>query len=54
MWWNFIGRDHDEIVAAREEWMNGNRFGTVRGYAGDPLPAPPMPTTRLKPRGRTR
>jgi quercetin 2,3-dioxygenase len=52
MWWNFIGRDHDEIVAARAEWMSGQRFGTVRGYAGDPLPAPPMPTTRLKPRGR--
>jgi redox-sensitive bicupin YhaK (pirin superfamily) len=54
MWWNFIGRDHDEIVAAREDWMSGQRFGTVRGYAGDPLPAPPMPTTRLKPRGRQR
>jgi redox-sensitive bicupin YhaK (pirin superfamily) len=54
MWWNFIGRDHDEIVAAREDWMSGQRFGTVRGYSGDPLPAPPMPTTRLKPRGRQR
>jgi quercetin 2,3-dioxygenase len=52
MWWNFIGRDHEEIVAAREDWMGGRRFGTVRGYAGNPLPAPPMPTTRLKPRGR--
>jgi redox-sensitive bicupin YhaK (pirin superfamily) len=52
MWWNFIGRDHNEIVAAREDWMSGRRFGTVIGYAGDPLPAPPMPTTRLKPRGR--
>jgi quercetin 2,3-dioxygenase len=54
MWWNFVGRDHDEIVADREEWMAGSRFGTVHGYDGDPLPAPPMPTTRLKPRGRTR
>ena len=27
MWWNFIGRDHDEIVAAREEWMHGDSFG---------------------------
>jgi redox-sensitive bicupin YhaK (pirin superfamily) len=54
MWWNFIGRDHDDIVAAREDWMSGQRFGTVRGYAGDPLPAPPMPTTRLKSRGRQR
>jgi quercetin 2,3-dioxygenase len=54
MWWNFIGRDHDEIVAAREDWMSGQRFGTVRGYAGNPLPAPPMPTTPLRPRGRLR
>jgi redox-sensitive bicupin YhaK (pirin superfamily) len=52
MWWNFAGRDHDEIAAAREDWMRGQRFGTVRGYPGHPLPAPPMPTTRLKPRGR--
>jgi quercetin 2,3-dioxygenase len=54
MWWNFVGRDHDEIVADREEWMSGSRFGTVHGFDGDPLPAPPMPTTRLKPRGRRR
>jgi len=52
MWWNFIGRSHEEIVQARTEWMAGARFGTVHGYDGDPLPAPPMPTTPLKPRGR--
>ncbi|MDP9240833.1 MAG: pirin family protein [Actinomycetota bacterium] len=54
MWWNFVGRDHDEIVAMREEWMVGEAFGTVRGYDGDRLPAPAMPTTRLKARGRQR
>ena len=54
MWWNFVGRDHDEIVADREEWMSGTRFGTVHGFDGDPLPAPAMPATRLKPRGRVR
>ena len=21
MWWNFVGRDHDEVVQAREDWM---------------------------------
>jgi redox-sensitive bicupin YhaK (pirin superfamily) len=52
MWWNFIGRDHEEIVAARAEWMSGRRFGTVVGDADAPLPAPAMPTTRLRPRGR--
>lgn len=54
MWWNFVGRNHDEIVESREDWMNGARFGEVRGYDGAPLPAPPMPTTRLVPRGRVR
>ncbi|MGE5827434.1 MAG: pirin family protein, partial [Micromonosporaceae bacterium] len=52
MWWNFVGRTHEEIVQAREDWMAGRRFGVVHGYAGDPLPAPEMPTVRLKPRGR--
>jgi redox-sensitive bicupin YhaK (pirin superfamily) len=51
MWWNFVGRGHDEIVAAREDWMAGRRFGDVPGDA-TPLPAPAMPTTRLKARDR--
>jgi redox-sensitive bicupin YhaK (pirin superfamily) len=53
MWWNFIGRTHDEIAAYREEWEAGSeRFGHVQGYRGDVqrLPAPPMPTVRLRPR----
>ncbi len=54
MWWNFVGRDHDEIVEAREEWMAGGRFGKVHGFDGAPLPAPPMPSTRLVARGRVR
>ena len=55
MWWNFVGRDHEDIVTARDEWTRANaRFGTVRGYHGDPLPAPPQPTVRLKPRARQR
>jgi quercetin 2,3-dioxygenase len=60
MWWNFIGRTHEEIVEAREQWMAGlaaghdERFGVVHGFDGDPLPAPEMPTTRLRARGRSR
>ncbi|MGE2836190.1 pirin family protein [Mycobacterium sp. SMC-4] len=53
MWWNFIGRTHDEIAAYRDEWEAGSdRFGTVTGYQGhvQRLPAPPMPSVRLKPR----
>ncbi|MEU4237029.1 pirin family protein [Actinoplanes sp. NPDC026619] len=55
MWWNFVARDHDEIVQMRADWASGTpRFGEVRGYDGPPLPAPPMPITRLVPRGRVR
>ena len=55
MWWNFVGRDHDEIVQMRADWADGTpRFGTVRGYDGPALAAPPMPITRLVPRGRVR
>ncbi|BCJ40200.1 hypothetical protein GCM10010168_30580 [Actinoplanes ianthinogenes] len=52
MWWNFVCRSHEEVVAAREDWMAGRRFGTVRGCAADPLPAPVMPAVRLKARDR--
>ncbi len=54
MWWNFVGRSHDEIVQARDDWASGSRFGRVNGYAGHPLPAPPLPNSRLRPRGRQR
>ncbi|MFC1417490.1 pirin family protein [Streptacidiphilus cavernicola] len=54
MWWNFVARTHDEITQAREDWMNGDRFGTVQGYDGPSIPAPELPGIRLKPRGRTR
>jgi quercetin 2,3-dioxygenase len=52
MWWNFVARTHDEIVAARADWVAETRFGVVRGYPGARLPAPEMPTVRLMPRGR--
>ncbi|MFE2022394.1 pirin family protein [Streptomyces sp. NPDC059499] len=54
MWWNFIGRSHEEIESARLDWMEGPRFGEVKGYDGDRLPAPAMPPVALKPRGRVR
>ena len=52
MWWNFVARSDDEIRQAREEWATGDRFGVVRGYAGERLPAPALPTTKLKVRDR--
>ncbi|WP_237111215.1 pirin-like C-terminal cupin domain-containing protein [Nonomuraea sp. MG754425] len=54
MWWNFVGRTHDEVAAFRQEWMEGTGFGVVEGFDGAPLPAPVLPGTRLKPRGRVR
>lgn len=58
MWWNFIGRSHEEIVEQREAWNEGGfdgrpeRFGTVEGFPENRLLAPPLPNTRLKARAR--
>ena len=55
MWWNFVARTHDEIVEYRRLWQDGDaRFGAVNGYSGavPRLPAPPLPTTGLRPRHR--
>lgn len=61
MWWNFVGRTHEEVVEARAQWQDSiadaegegrRRFGTVTGYDGAPLPAPELPRVRLKPRPR--
>ena len=58
MWWNFAGRTHEEIVAAREAWEAESaagaattRFGAVDGHSVR-IPAPPLPDVRLMPRGR--
>jgi hypothetical protein len=53
MWWNFVGRTHDEIVGYRQLWEAADaRFGAVEGYRGSVtrLPAPPLPSARLRPR----
>ena len=62
MWWNFIGRTHEEIAQYREEWQaEGDRFGAVEGYVGkggpgenadglSRLPAPRLPDVRIKAR----
>lgn len=60
MWWNFIGRDHDDIVAARDRWQaeigaqppaGPERFGPFAADQPDPLPAPALPGGRLRARG---
>jgi redox-sensitive bicupin YhaK (pirin superfamily) len=66
MWWNFVGRGHDEIVAFRDEWQRQverdgavvadsqqvapGRFGVVVGDHLPPIPAPPLPNARLRAR----
>jgi len=60
MWWNFIGRSHDEIAAYRAQWQaerGGNaapgtrRYGTFPSQWDHTLPAPELPSVRLRPRG---
>jgi quercetin 2,3-dioxygenase len=53
MWWNFVGRSHDDIARYRQLWQdNDDRFGAVQGYQGavSRLPAPPLPNATLRPR----
>ena len=65
MWWNFVGRSHDEIVGYRAQWQaeigveapppglsesGGARFGTFPAGEPAPLPAPALPNARLRPR----
>jgi len=54
MWWNFVGRSHEEIAEAREDWEAGaQRFGPpIAHHEGARIPAPPLPTVRLTPRRR--
>jgi redox-sensitive bicupin YhaK (pirin superfamily) len=48
MWWNFVARTPEEIAAAAASWRDG-RLGAIGGYRGDPMPAPPLDTARLRP-----
>lgn len=62
MWWNFVGRSHEEIVEFRAAWQQAigvesgtvspaeNPFSLPTGEHDAPLPAPALPTVRLRPR----
>ncbi len=53
MWWNFVGRTHEEIVEAREAWESRDaRFGRVVDHGDERIPAPPLPAVRLTRRRR--
>ncbi len=57
MWWNFIGREHDEVVAYRAEWETlladgaSDRFALAPGDPEEPLHCPPLPNVRMRKRG---
>ena len=57
MWWNFIGRTHDEVVRFRDGWQRerethgGVQFGAFPDSWPDTLPAPALPNVRLRTRG---
>ncbi len=55
MWWNFIGRTHEEIVQMRTDW-NGEsrRFPYFADNIHGRIPAPELPNLRLSPRGKQR
>ena len=44
IWWNFVGRDRDEVAEARADWMSGDggRFAAVES-ALPRVPAPDVP-----------
>ncbi|RFA10413.1 pirin [Subtercola boreus] len=68
MWWNFVGRSHDEVVGYRAAWQSeavgvggppppgteelftARVAGATREHEGAPLPAPELPSVRLRPR----
>jgi quercetin 2,3-dioxygenase len=57
MWWNFIGREHDEVAAFRAEWQrlvdegSDGRFALPLDDPLPPLPAPALPNARMVSRG---
>ena len=51
MWWNFIGRTHEDIALAREQWnARDERFGHFEDNIGGWIPAPDLPNVKLSPR----
>lgn len=60
MWWNFVGRTHEEVRAFRAQYQaeigaepgdaSEDRFGPFPANTPAALPAPALPTVRLRPR----
>ena len=52
LWWNFVARTQEEILAATADWNADRGFGEVRGSPSHPLVAPDPAGLRLRPQSR--
>jgi hypothetical protein len=48
LWWNFVAHTPAEMETATRDWIEGNRFGKVRGARGKPLIAPDLKSLLIK------
>ncbi len=54
MWWNFVGRTHEDVLEMRTQWQSeADRFGTVAGSEVR-LGAPELPHARIRSRTNPR
>lgn len=42
IWWNFVARTKEEMLAAANAWNNQTAFGEVKGYQGERLTPPSL------------
>jgi redox-sensitive bicupin YhaK (pirin superfamily) len=43
LWWNYVGRNADEIAEYDRLWNESDHFGEVKNFDGERLPSPPVP-----------
>ncbi len=48
LWWNFVARTYGEMERATLDWLEGGRFGEVKGARGARLVAPDLKGLRLR------
>jgi redox-sensitive bicupin YhaK (pirin superfamily) len=48
LWWNFVGRNAEDMTQATQDWNRGDRFGVVPGTELQRLVAPDVSGLRLR------
>ncbi len=48
LWWNFVGRSHEEMIQATADWNHSDRFGRVIGSPSAALRAPDVSGLRVR------